>query len=133
MKVTENLQAAILALPMELERIGANITQGLSEFHEGQRITAARYVDVARAPLLWGDKCRLLGWSLRSTGGPAQITLRNGRDDSAEPVALVDLAADASSNQQLAGGSGVAVGEALWLQKTGAGELAGVVYLGVAD
>lgn len=130
MRVTDNLQAAILALPMELDRIGANITKGLSEFHEGQRITAARYVDVARAPLLWGDRCRLVGWSLRAGGiEPASVTLRNGRDDSDEVVAVVDLG-DVAQTVWL-GPGGVAVGEALWATVDGSVE--GAVYLGVVD
>jgi hypothetical protein len=127
--MTENVQAALLALPMELQRIGAELSTGLAEFHNGQRVDAARYVDVRRAPLLWGDRCRLVGWSLRPAGvEPASVTLRNGRDDSAEVVAVIELG-DTAQTAWL--GGGIAVGEALWADVDGTVE--GAVYLGVVD
>ena len=133
MFMTENVQAALLSLPMELERMGAKLQTGLAEFHNGQRLDAARYVDAGRAPLLWGDRCRIVGWSLvedAEAPAPARLVLRNGRDDSAEVVAVVDLDASSSSTQWL-GPSGVAVGEALWATVTGS--VAGAVYLGAVD
>lgn len=127
--MTENVQAALLAIPMELAKIGDELQTGLQETHGGQRIDAARFVDVGRAPLLWGDRCRLVGWSLRPGAAPASVTLRNGRDDSAEIVACIDLA-DVAVTVGLPG-AGVAVGEALWA--TVDGDVTGVVYLGVVD
>lgn len=130
MFMTENLQAAILALPLELERIGAQIAAGLAESHAGQRIDAARYVTV-KPGALWGGKCRLAGWSLRSTGeGPAAVTLRNGRDDSDDAVAVITLATTGAAQTIWLDG-GVTVTEALWASVTGAVE--GVVYLAVVD
>lgn len=134
MFMSENIQAALLSLPMELQRLTTELKAGLQETHAGQRIDAARYVDVGRAPLLWGDRCRLVGWSLREAGdlpdSPASITLRNGRDDTAEVVAVIDLAAGGHETRWL-GPGGVAVTEALWA--TVEGTVEGTVYLGVVD
>lgn len=128
---TENLQAAILALPMELQRITSELRAGLAEFHNGTRITGARYVGVTRR-LAWGGSGRLVGWSVQAVDGPVRCVLHDGRDASGDVLAIVDLV-DTESDCQWFGPGGVAFGEALYLDVTGAGTLTGSVWLGAVD
>ncbi len=132
---SENVQAAILALPMELERIGARMTAGLAEFHNGQRLTAARYVDVGRRLVSTGSG-RLVGWSMRNAHATDSltVTVRNSRDASGDVVATLGLGGGQGSTVWL-GPGGVDFGEALFLDVTGAGagSLTGSVWLGAVD
>jgi hypothetical protein len=128
---SQNVQAALLAIPMELQRITSELQAGMAEFHNGTRLTAARYVDVGRR-LAWGGAGRLVGWSVRAEGGAVTLTLRNGRDDSGEIMAVVQLDAANPATVWL-GPGGVAFGEALYLDVTGPGQLVGAVWIGAVD
>jgi hypothetical protein len=133
--MTENVQAALLSLPMELERMGAKLASGLSEFHNGNRLTAARYVDVSRRLVSTGSG-RLVGWSLRNSHATdvATVNIRNSRDASGDIVATLALSGGEDSSIWL-GPGGVDFGEALYLDVTGpgAGSLVGAVWLGAVD
>lgn len=127
------MQAALLAIPMELARISSELKAGLAEFHNGSRLTAARYIDVNRGPMAWGGTGRLVGWSVRNAGAEAAtLTLRNGRDASDEALAVVELAAGEAQTVWL-GPGGVHFGEALYLEVSAGAELVGAVYLGAVD
>lgn len=130
--MTENVQAALLSLPMELDRIGAKVAAGLGEFHNGQRITAARYVDVGRRLVSTGSG-RLVGWSVRNAHATdtVTVTVRNSRDASGDVMATFALDAGEDSTVWL-GPGGVDFGEALYLEVDG-GQLVGAVWLGVVD
>ena len=127
----ENIQAALLALPMELERIRSELQAGLSQFHNGNRVTGARYLPANR-PLVSGGNGRLVGWSVRAAGGPVSLTLRDGRDGAGDVVAVLELAAGEDSTETLPGG-GVSFGEALSAEVTGGGALQGAFYVGAVD
>lgn len=130
----ENVQAALLAIPMELARITNELQAGLQEFHNGNRITGARYVPLTRGNLLNAGPGRLVGWSLRLEGaGPMTVYLRDGRDPSAEAVAVVELGVDLDRGTAWMGPGGVSFGEALWLDAQGVGEVEGAVWLGAVD
>lgn len=138
MFMTENVQAALLALPMELDRIAGQMASGLSEFHNGNRVTAARYADVTRRQVSNG-RGRLVGWSMRNSHAtdPLTVTIRDSRDAAGDVMATFTLAAGAGSTHQL-GVAGVSFGEGLFLDVTGpaaavAGSLVGAVWLGVVD
>ena len=130
----ENTQAALAAIPLELERLVASVQAGLAESHNGNRVDAARYVAGSRLnnAVANSGACRVVGWSVRAVGGVVALTLRDGRDASADPVGVVDLAAGASETVWL-GSNGISVGEALYVQRTGAGTVEGSIYLGAVD
>jgi hypothetical protein len=127
----ENIQAALLAIPMELQRITHELQAGLAEFHNGTRLTAARYVPTTRA-LAWGGSGRLVGWSVRATGGPVTVLLRDGRDSSGDVLAVIDLV-DGEHETVSIGAGGIAFPEALFLDRSGAGVLDGAVWIGAVD
>lgn len=131
MFMTENIQAALLSLPLELQRMSAELQAGLAQSHAGNRLTGARPVDVTRR-LAWGGPGRLVGWSIRADVGAVTLTLRNGRDSTGEVLGTVELATDQSHTVWM-GPGGVDFGEALFLDVTGAGTLVGAVYLGAVD
>ncbi len=126
-----NTDAALLAIPMELQHIGAKIAAGLTETHNGLRLTGARFHDVSRRLVSTGSG-RLVGWSVRATGGPVTVLLRNGRDSAGDVMALIDLV-DTESDTQWFGPGGIAFPEALFLDQTGTGTLTGALWLGAVD
>lgn len=105
----------------------------MSQFANGVRLQAARPIPLNAQKLLWGGPCRLVGWSVRAVGGTATLSLRNGRDDTADLVATVTVSADGVTDTRWLSPGGVSVGEALWATYTGAGTLTGTVYLGAVD
>lgn len=126
-KIDEKVTNALLAS----ERHMAEIAVGLAAFQNGHRITAARSlpVNVARA---WGGSGRVVGWSVKATGGPVTVYLRDSRDVEGQVLAVIDLTDGQHETVSLAPG-GVSFGEGLFLDKTGAGTLAGAVWLGAVD
>ena len=131
MKLEAQLLANLAAIPLELEHVRGTLAAGLAESVEGNRLTGARPV-VAGRPLVWGGSGRLVGWSLRATGGPVTVTLRDSHDATGDIVAVVNIA-DATSQSFGVPGAGVSFGEALNATASGAGVLEGAWWLGAVD
>lgn len=129
--VRENLEALMAGTSMRVEQMHAELQAGLAQFQAGLRIDGDRYVPASRGMLSNGS-ARLVGWSLRATGGAVQVTLHNGTDASGDVVAVLDLGTDSSSTQQL-GRAGVSCPAGVFIAKTGAGQLVGAVHLGAVD
>jgi hypothetical protein len=122
--------AAALA---ELAKWTAGLQSGLQQFINGNRLTAHRPVPAGGRRLAWASQGRLVGWSVRATGGAVLVLLRDGREDGqGDVLAVLDLA-DGQTETVSLGVPGVAFGEALYLERTGAGQLTGSLYLGAVD
>lgn len=131
----DKILAAIAAIPLELERVRAELTTGLAEFHNGAQLRAARPVQVGATgstALAWVGAGRLVGWSIRATGGAVTVVLRDARDASGDILAAIELAAGAAETVWL-GPGGVSFAEAVYVQTAGAGIIQGAVYLGAVD
>lgn len=131
MKLDDHLISTLAQIPLELEKVRTELTTGLAESHNGVRLTGARYVSLGR-PLVWGGTGRLVGWSIRSTGGSSNLTLHNSRDNSGEVIAVITLAAEAGETIWF-GSSGVTFTEGLYISGAGAGVLEGAIWLGAVD
>lgn len=129
------IEEAVAQLGADLQR-GAEqwrdeFRAGMASFDRAQRLQGCRVLPL-RGQLLYGAPGRLLGWSLRSDQ-PVTLTLRNGRDDTADPLATVIIPAGQSSNLTVPGAS---ITEALWLQTEWAGTagtVVGGIYVGAVD
>ena len=132
MRVRENVEAALLALPMRLEELHSSLQAGLAQFAGTQRIDAARYLPAGGRALATNGRARLVGWSVRARGGPVSVVLRDGVDAGGEVVAVIDVPADQSQTVPLPG-AGVACPNGLFIERTGAGTLEGAVWLGAVD
>lgn len=137
MKFEDKIAAAIAAIPLELERVRDELTEGLQQFHNGVPLQGARYVPVGATgrTMAWGGSGRLVGWSLRATGGPVTVVIRDARNlDSGDPFAYIELT-DASSSNLWFGPGGISFVEGLYVQQVapGAGVVQGAVYLGAVD
>jgi hypothetical protein len=133
-KLEDKVAAAIAAIPLELERVRDELTEGLQQFHNGVPLQGARYVPVGIGgrTMAWGGSGRVLGWSLRATGGPVTVALCDGHDTNADPFMYVDLADGVASNAWF-GTTGISFVEALFVQALGAGVMQGSVFLGAVD
>lgn len=134
----DKLLAAIEALPLAFERMSAELSEGLQPFHQGVPLQGARYVPVGvtgSAALAWAGTGRLAGWSLRATGGPVSIVVRDSRMSGGDIIACVELAAEASETIWL--GGGVSFIEGLYVQTVaggaGTGVIQGALYVGAVD
>jgi hypothetical protein len=126
------MAAAIAAIPLEIDRIRSTFEAGLAQFTGTSRLDAARYLPAGGRALAWDGRGRLVGWSLQAVDGPVTLIVRDGRDEHGEPVAVVDLA-DAQTATVWLGPGGVSCPNGLYLDRTGAGTLAGAVWLGAVD
>lgn len=134
MSVTQKLLEKIVgAIERAEESVRNDVRAGLAETNRAVRLTGARYLPLpASAQLMWGGQGRLVGWSAQATGGPVRLVLRDGRDTSADVVAVVDLA-DGEHDRTWFGPGGVSFGEALYCERTGTGGITGALYLGAVD
>lgn len=123
----DRIAASLAAQTLELQRISAELQSGLREFTGTSPLTGARVL--APRALAWAGAGRLVGWSLRSVGTVAQVTLRDGRDSSGDVVAVIDLA---GSETIWLGPGGVTLTEGLYVE-TVSGAVTGALWLGAVD
>jgi hypothetical protein len=129
----ENKEAAQVAMYMRLEQLLNELSAGLSESHNARPVDAARYLPAGGRKLAWGAPGRLVGWSVHAVDGPVTVYLRDGRDESSEEFAIVDLV-EGETNAQWFGPGGVAFTEALYAhQAAGGGRLVGSWWIGAVD
>lgn len=127
----DKLQAALLSIPLELARVTQELKAGLQEFHNGNRLQAARFLDVSRR-LGSNGSGRLLGWSLYAASGDVVVRFRNG--NGGELISVAKLTGGSTSTHTLPE-SGVSFTEGLYFDVTGAGadSLEGAAYAGAHD
>lgn len=133
MNIPDKLLEAIAQIPIAIDELRAQNEAGLAEYHNAARLRGARYVTAGR-PLVWGGPGRLVGWSLRASGGPVLLTLHDGHDTSGDVLATVNLATDgATSNLSFPGG--VSFVESLYVETdtSSTGTLIGAWWLGAVD
>lgn len=114
------------------DRIRDEIRAGLQETSNALRLRGARNRPLYPDALVWGGPGRLVGWSIRATGGAVSVTLHDGRDTAGEVLAVIDVPAGESTQGALPGG-GVSITEALYADVSGAGAVQGSIYLGAVD
>lgn len=134
MTLYDEVAEAIGRIPLELDRVRSELSTGLAQFHNSQRLTGARYVPVGAGgrTLASAGAGRLVGWSVRAIGGAVSVTLRDARADDGEVLAVLELAAGASQTDWF-GPGGISFVEGLRVTATGAGALEGAVWLGAVD
>jgi len=138
--INREVVAAIEAIPLELERVSAELREGLGQFQGTTRLQAARVVPVGAAggrDLAAAGEGRLLGWSLRATDGHVTVALRDSRGPFGDLIGYVDLPATATvpaTDTRWFGPGGVSFTEGVFAEiVTTAGTCQGVVYLGAVD
>lgn len=137
MTTDRKILAAIENIPLHLEQVRSELAVGLQTFHNGNRLQGARAVQVGvtgASTLAWAGAGRLVGWSLRATGGAVTVMIRDARTAADDFLACIELADSASETIWL-GEGGVSFGEGVYVQATaaGAGVIQGAVYLGAVD
>lgn len=139
--INRDVVAAIEAIPLELERVAAELREGLGAFQGTTRLQGARVVPVGAGGgrnLAAAGEGRLLGWSLRATGGHVTVALRDARSETGDLIAFVDLPATAevpATDTVWFGPGGLSYTEGIFaevLPVEGA-TAQGVVYLGAVD
>jgi len=124
-KISERIADALL----EVEKHTAEVAVGLAKWRNGQMLTGARALNAADHARRWGGSGRLLGWSVKATGGAVQTLIRDGRaSGDGDIIAIIDLV-DGESETIPLGPDGISFGEGLYLDKTGAGSLIGAVWI----
>jgi hypothetical protein len=128
------LLARLEQLPVELQKVSTELSVGLQQYANGNRLRGARAVVVGAAgrPLLWAGPGRLVGWSVHAVGGAVTVVLHDSRDASGDTLAAIELAAGASQSFW-AGPGGVSFGEGLYATISGAGAVEGALWLGAVD
>ena len=129
------LDALAERVVFEGERVRAELRAGLEETRNGQRIVGARPVPIPAGTNSFraaNGRGRFAGWSLREATGsaPATVTVYDGLDSTADPIATVVIPAGTSTNQP-ASLPGVSFGDGVAVTVSGA--VLGSLYFGVVD
>ena len=131
MRVDDHLAEVLDELPKQFERWSAQLATGLQSFEGALALQGARNipVGVGGRTLAQAGQGRLVGWSLRATGGAVTVAIRDSREsDNGDVVALVELAAETSKEIWL--GSGVSFVNGLYVKVTGPGQFQGSLWIG---
>lgn len=128
-KINDHLAEALT----EVQLRSAEIAAGLAQWQNGNRLTAARPLQVNGHPRLWGGSGRLVGWSVYAKGGPVEVLIRDSRVTGAGDVLGGFNLVDGEGDKLWLGPGGVSFGEGIFLEKTGAGALQGALWLGAVD
>lgn len=124
----------------ELEKVRAEIRAGLAETRNAMRVGGHRSAPLLPNALASTSGGRLVGWSIRETSGtnPVVVTLYDGRDVTADVLAVVPLPAGGAATASL-GLPGVSFGDGLYVGTSTApgsataGAAAGAVWFGSVD
>ena len=137
--VEDKLEHVAATVALEGARTRSEVAAGLAETQRGQRIDGASYRPLPTAGgLVYGGSRRLVGWTVRETGGanPVSVDLYDGADagavDPSRLVATFTVAAGGAVAHH-AMPAGIAFVDGLFAVVSGTGLLRGAVHLGAAD
>lgn len=130
MSVTEKLFDKLAErLVASNERVRGSIESGFAQTTKAVRVGGARYAALSPG-LQPSGRGRLAGWSLEGGATDGVVRFYDGRSTDADPVAVVKVAAGATSNHAFPG-PGVFVTEALFVAVTGG--VTGTLFFGAVD
>lgn len=130
-KINERVAEALL----EVQRHTAEVAAGLAQWQNGNRLNAARPLQINGHGRLWGGRGRLVGWSVIADAGPVRVFVRDGREaGNGDVLAVIDLQATESETVWL-GPGGISAGEGVFLdlQSGSLAALKGSIWLGAVD
>jgi hypothetical protein len=137
--IEDKLEHVAATVALEGARTRSEVAAGLAETQRGQRVDGAAYRPLpAAGGVVYGGSRRLVGWTVRETGGtnPASVDLYDGGDagavDPARLVATFTVPAGGSIAHH-AMPAGVAFVDGLFAVVSGTGVLRGAVHLGAVD
>jgi len=116
----------------EAEKTRDALAAGFRASVRGQRLQGALPRPVYPNAVNYSGAGRLVGWSIRATGGEVVLNLYDG--PAADPdryIGAVDLASGAS--QTISIDHGVSIVDQLYVESTGAGTPAGALWIGAVD
>lgn len=124
----KHIEHLVAALALEGDKLRSEWQAGMTQFANGLKVAGARPLPIQRN-LGWGGPGRLVGWSVKATGGPVTLLMRDSHAAAdGDIIAVIDLV-DTENETIWLGESGVSFGEALYLERTGAGTLIGSVWI----
>jgi hypothetical protein len=131
-KIETKLEHVGAAVALESQRTRAEMGAAFAKTQRGLVVQGALARSVVPNQVNVNAGGRLVGWSLKATGGPVTIVLHDGRDASTDAIAVIDLV-DGENQTQWNGPGGVSFTEALYVEYTGTGSLVGALHLGAVD
>lgn len=131
-KIDEKIEqlASTVALEAALTRSELGVT--FAQTLRGARLDGALPRPIRANNVNYGAGGRLVGWSLRAVGGDVTLTLHDGQNADADPIATVVIPAGTSSNIG-APGSGVGFVDALYAEVVTTGSVTGALWIGAVD
>jgi hypothetical protein len=137
--VEDKLESVAATVALEAERTRDALSAGLAETQRGMRVDGAAYRPLPPAGgVVYGGARRLVGWSVRETGGTnaASVDLYDGGDAGAiDPTRLVGTFTVPAGGSIVAHQmpAGIAFVQGLFAVITGTGVLRGALWIGAVD
>lgn len=127
-KIEEKFAELAGAVALEGERTRDEMAAGLAQTIRGQRITGARPRQLSPNAANATIGGRLVGWSVRATGGTVALTLHDGHDAAGDVIGVTPLLADGQAVTHTTMPAGVSFAEALYVEVTGTGTAVGALW-----
>lgn len=132
-KVGEALGPLVTAITEDGEKTRLALAQAMAESVRGTRIDGALPKPVFANAQAYAAGGRLVGWSVRASGGEVILDLYDGpAADPSRYLGAIDLASGASQTVWM-GPGGVSFVDGLYVAASGAGTPLGSVWIGAVD
>lgn len=120
------------SVSLQGERTRLAFASGMAETLKGLRIKGARPRPIIPNAVNQASGGRLVGWSVRASGGDVTLTFRDGADVSGDPIGTAAITNGTSSTHPLMP-AGISFVSSLFVEVTGAGTPVGAVWIGAVD
>lgn len=130
--VEDKIEHLAGTVALESERTRLELAEAFAQTQRGLRVDGALSRPIVPNAVNYGSGRRLVGWSLRATGGDVVVTLHDGHDASGDVIGTVCLA-DGQSETVTVMPAGVSFVEALYVETAGAGAPVGALWIGAVD
>jgi hypothetical protein len=130
------LEQKFADMATSFDRYAAQLASGLRSFEGAIALQASRNVPVGVGGriLAQAGQGRLVGWSLRATGGAVTVAIRDSREgDAGDILAFVELAAETSETVHLGGGISFVNGLVVVATTVDGGQLQGSLWVGAVS
>lgn len=132
-KIESAFGSLISTVENEGERTRAALSAALQATQRGNRLQGALSRPVTANQVNYAGAGRLVGWSIRASGGEVILDLYDGPNaDPNRYVGSIDLASGSSQTVSMAPG-GISITEQLYVAASGAGTPLGALWIGAVD
>jgi hypothetical protein len=132
-KIEEKLGDLAATVSLEGDKTRTEMAAALGQSIRGLRINGARPRPISPNAANVSAGGRLVGWSVRASGGTVALTFHDGNDATGDVIGATALLADGASETHSVMPAGIAFVQSLYVEVTGTGVPVGALWFGAVD